>query len=346
MVSLEHLEERKRGILAAVVRAHIIAGAPVSSAIVARRSGHHVSSATIRNEMAGLEAAGYLFQPHTSAGRIPTAKGYEFYAQEVAAKARLRPADQQWINRNLGTEEGDTQALLARVPRVLSELCHSVGLILVPPLAGTVLDQVRFVRLDDQRVLAALVTRAGLVRDKVVATRERFRSDELERMSAYLNQHFRGWTLKAIRAEIDRRVEAERSQFLRQALTLCRESFDSSETSDALHVEGMAHLVERAEAVSPETLRELLAALEEKERLACLLKDCLESPEPPVRIVIGLQRLTPAMKDFAFIGARYGGGERATGSLGLLGPTRMDYARAIAAVAYVAALFDRLGTEN
>lgn len=345
-MSLEPLEERRRDILEAVVRAHILSGAPVSSAAIARRSGHQISPATIRNVMASLEAAGFLFQPHTSAGRIPTAKGFEFYAQEVAVTARLRPSDQKWINRNLASEEADAQARLTRVPHVLSVLCRGVGLVLVTPLAGTVLDQVRFVRLDDQRVLAVVVTRAGLVRDKVVATREHFRIEELERMGAYLNQHFRGWTLAAIRAEVDRRVAAERSQFLRQALTLCRESFDPADAPDDVHVEGMAHLVERAEAVSSETLRELLSALEEKERLARLLKDCLASPEPPVRIVIGLERLTPAMKDFAFIGARYGGGERPVGSLGLLGPTRMDYARTITAVAYVATLFDRLGMEN
>lgn len=345
-MTVEPIEGRQRDILAAVVRAHITTGAPVSSSAVAGRCGQAISSATVRNEMSDLEEAGYLFQPHTSAGRVPTAKGYEFYAQEVATKARLRPADQKWINRNLASEEADTQALLVRVPHVLSELCHGVGLVLVPPLAGTVLDQVSFVRLDDQRVLAVLVTRAGLVRDKVVRTRERFRGGELERMSTYLNQHFRGWTLKAIRAEIDRRVAAERSQFLRQALTLYRESFDPGDTPGDLHLEGTAHLLEQVEAVSPEALRELLAALEEKERLARLLEDCVESPEPPVHILIGLERLTPALKDFALIGARYGGGERPLGSLGLLGPTRMDYARVITAVGYVATLFDRVLTEN
>lgn len=342
----EALEERKRQILAAVVHAHIVTGAPVSSSNVARKSGMPISSATVRHEMASLEEAGYLHQPHTSAGRIPTARAYEFYAREVAAKARLSPADQKWIHRNLGAEKSDADQLLARVPHLLSELCHGVGLVLALPLAGTVLGQLRFVRLDDQRILAVVVSRAGRVRDKVVRTRERFRADELDRMSAYLNEHFRGWTLEAIRAEMERRVAAERSQFLRQAAALCRESFSPMDDRNELQMEGMAHLVEQVEAASPEALGELLQALEEKERLARLLSDCLETPESPLRIVIGLEQLTPAMKDFSLIGARYGREEGVFGSLGLLGPTRMDYARAITTVAYVATLFNRLLMEN
>ena len=356
------LDPRKREILALTVRTHIATGAPVPSSVVARRYGRRVSSATVRTEMASLEQGGYLQQPHTSAGRTPTAKAYEFYAQEVATKGHLRPADQKWIDHALAAPQADAEALLERVPHVLAELCHGVGLMLAPPLTGTALDQVRFVRLDDQRVLAVVVTRAGLVRDKVLRTRESFSADELGRMSAYLNQHFRGWTLEAIRAEMERRVAAERSRFLRQALALCRESFQPGEERSPLHMEGVAHLTEQLEAGKPEEWRELLQALEEKERLAELLGHCVEGPDQsekfsagqpekfsagqPVRVVIGLESLSPAMRDFALIGAPYGRGRGLVGSLGLLGRTRMDYDRAISAVAYVAALFDQVLMEN
>ncbi|MBI4467326.1 MAG: heat-inducible transcription repressor HrcA [Acidobacteria bacterium] len=343
---VEPLEGRKREVLAAVVRAHIATGAPVSSSRLVGRSGLPVSSATVRNVMASLEEEGYLNQPHTSAGRLPTAQAYEFYAREIAARARLRPADQKRINRYLAAEEGDASQLLGRVPHVLSELCHGVGLVFVPPLAATVLGQLRFVRLDDRRILAVVVTRDGRVRDKVVRARERYRTDELDCMSTYLNENFRGWGLEAIHAELERRLAAERSQFLRQAAALCQQTFDLGDEPSTVQMEGMARLVEQLEATDPQALRELLQALEEKERLARLLADCLESPEPPVRIVIGLERLTPAMKDLAFIGAPYGGQTGVVGSLGLLGPTRMDYARAITAVRYVATLFNRLFAEN
>jgi heat-inducible transcriptional repressor len=339
---VEPLGARRQEILEAVVRTHITTGEPVGSATIARQTGRMVSSATIRNEMAALEEAGYLRQPHTSAGRLPTAKAYEFYAQEVAGRARLRPADQVWINRRLPVRT-DAAELLERAPHVLAELLHGVGLVLAPPLTRTELEQVRFVALDDQRVLAILMTRSGLVRDKAIRARERLHPDELNRMSDYINRNFRGWTLEAARREIERRAEAERSEFLRRALALCRESFEAEAEAALLHLEGVAHLLEVADA-SPEELRQLLQAVEEKEQLARFLADCAESPEPPLRIWIGLERLGPAMNDFALVGARYGAAQ--PGLLGLLSRTRMDYARAISAVSYVATLFDRALAEN
>ncbi|MBI2956295.1 MAG: hypothetical protein HYY26_03165, partial [Acidobacteria bacterium] len=273
-------------------------------------------------------------------------KAYEFYAQEVALKARLRPSDEQWLRGQFPVEQSDAEELLARVPHALAELCHGVGLILLPPLARTVLEQVRFVPLDAHRVLAVVLTRTGLVRDKAVRTRQPFRPEELERMAAYLNEHFRGWTLEAIRREMEHRVAADRSEFLHQALNLCRESFDPEPPAEALHLEGVAHLLEPGREARPEELRRLLEALEEKERLARLLRDCVEAPEQPVRILIGLERLAPALKEFTLIGAPYGRSEASAGSLGLLGRTRMDYARAITAVSYLADLFDRALAEN
>lgn len=339
------LDSRKREILSLTVGTYIATGEPVPSAVVARKQGRRFSPATVRHEMSALEEAGFLHQPHTSAGRTPTAKAYEFYAQEVAARARLRPTDAEWIKRELDLEKQDPEALTARIPHVLAELCHGVGLVVVPPLGSTSLDQIRFVSLDESRVLAVVVSKSGLVRDKVVLTRERLRADELERMSAYLNGNFRGWTLSRIRAEMERRVAVERSGFLRQMLTLCSETFEPGDPNIELRLEGLAHLSQQDPA-SPEEWKELLQALEEKERLARLLSDCLESPEEPVKVMIGLQQLSPAIRNFALVGARYGGGADSYGSLGLLGRTRMDYARAVTAVAYVATLFDQFWAEN
>lgn len=336
------LDSRQQQILEAVVRTHISTGEPVGSATVARQTGRQVSSATIRHEMAALEEAGYLRQPHTSAGRLPTSKAYEVYAQEVAARARLRPADQVWINSQLPVERTDASELLARAPHVLAELLHGIGLVLLPALTRTELEQVRFVALDDQRVLAILMTRSGLVRDKAIRAREPLHADELDRMSDYINRNFRGWTLEAARREIERRAAGERSEFLRRALALCRESFDAEEDTALLHLEGVANLLEPSGA-SPEELHQLLQAVEEKERLARFLTDCVESPEQP-HVWIGLERLGPAMNDFALVGARYGAAQ--PGLLGLLSRTRMDYARAITAVGYVATLFDRALAEN
>lgn len=341
----ESLDDRKQQVLATVVQAHIETGAPVPSSVVARRLQQPISSATVRHEMAELEQMGYLQQPHTSAGRLPLAGAYEFYVNRVAATARLTPADRKWIERRLLASDDDGEGLWVRAPHVLAELCHGVGLLLATPLHRTALDQVRFVVLDGQRVLVVVVTRTGLVRDKVVHTREPLRPEQLERMGDYVNQQFRGWTLEAIRAEIERRVAAERSAFLQRALELCCQGF-ASEEGGALHVEGVAQLVEEVEAANPGALRGLLHALEEKERLARLLSDCLASPDQPLGIRVGLEQLSPAMKDFTLIAARPLRGDGPFGSLGLLGRTRMDYSRAVTAVTYLAALVDHMGAEN
>lgn len=340
------LDARKQQILSVVVQAHVATGSPVASSAVARRLGKPISSATVRHEMADLEQLGYLSQPHTSAGRVPSGKAYEFYANQVAANATLSPADQKRIRKALVAQETAPETLVARAPHVLSELCHGVGLVVSPPLTRTPLERVQFLGIGGGRILTVVMTRTGLVRDKMINTREHYRPEELERMSDYLNQNFRGWTMEAMRSEMEQRVEAERSHFLRHALALWSKSFDPQDERGTLHLEGAAHLLERAEAASPDELRELLQALEEKERLAHLLHDCLESGERPLGILVGLERLSPVMKDFILIGAPYGSGTQPLGSLGLLGRTRMDYKRAVTSVAYVALLFDRMLTEN
>ncbi len=161
------------------------------------------------------------------------------------------------------------------------------------------------------------------MRDKAIRTRVLLGADELGRMTDYINQHFRGWTLEAARREIERRAKAERSEFLRRALTLCEESFEPAEDTARLHCEGVAPLLERGSDARPEELRQLLEAVEEKERLALFLADCIESPEE-LSIWIGLERFSPAMKGFALVSARYGAGQPGSGLLGLLSRTRMD----------------------
>jgi heat-inducible transcriptional repressor len=232
---------------------------------------------------------------------------------------------------------------------VLAELCHAVALVLVAPFMQVSLEEVRFLPLSGQRVLAVVLTRAGRVAHKVVRTREPYSADELGRMTAYLNQNFRGWSLEAIRTEMERRVAAERSEFhrfLSQALALCQESCHSLAEPSELHLDGRAHLLEQGAQLDPEAVRELLQALEEKERLAQLLRDCVESAETRPLVRVGLEPLSPSLNEFVLIGAGYSSADGLTGTLGLVGPARMDYARAITAVSYVAALFSRALTAN
>ncbi len=336
---------REQDILSAVVQTHISTGAPVPSAEIARRHGK-ISSATVRNVMVKLERAGYLQQPHTSAGRVPTLKAYDFFAQQMAARARLSSRDQHHIDGLMAGDSRPAEEMIDRAPHALSEFCRGVGILALSPLSQSVLDEIRFVPLSGQRVVVVAVTRSGLLRDKVVHTEEPYTREELERMTAYVNRDFRGWTLKAIRKEMERRVSVERSRILEQAFLLCEESFGSVSGLDSLHLEGVVRLLEQTGAADPEVVRNLLQALEEKQRLAQFLGECVEGPEAQLRILVGLEDLSPAMKDFTLIGTSCGDKERPLGWLGFLGPARMDYARAITAVRYVATLLDRTVLPN
>ena len=339
-----NLTTREQRILSAAVRLHIQTGEPIPSSRVARKLGG-LSPASVRTVMARLEEFGFLRQPHTSAGRLPTLKAFDQYAQRLAGQARISARDRDRIDGlMLGKQDkvqDDVEHLLGRVPHTLSEFCGGVGLLIVSPLSHSVLARVRFVGLSRQRVLIVAETRSGLVRDKIVRTREPYDRGELDRMTEYLNDHFQGWTLSAIREEMGRRVQADRSRFLRQAADLCREGFDAEVEPAQLHFEGLARLLGQSDPTDGEALRELLNAVEEKERLVDFLGDCVEGTEPPLRIQVGLRELSPAMQQFVLIGASYGRKGQPLGWLGFLGPTRTNYERAIPGVRYVAGLIDR-----
>ncbi len=339
------LTSREQEILSAAVRLHIETGEPVPSVRIARNHGN-VSSATVRSVMVRLEKFGFLRQPHTSAGRIPTLKAFGRYAQQLAGQARISARDRSRIDGLMREDSGGLEELLGRVPHTLSEFCDGVGLLILAPLSQSVLARVRFIGLSSNRVLIVAETQSGLVRDKTIRTREPYDRGELERMTDYLNDHFQGWTLSAIRREMGKRVKADRSRFLRQAADLCARGFDAELEPAQLHFEGLARLLEQGNPADAGALQDLLNAVEEKERLVAFLTDCVAGSGTPVRVQVGLRELSPAMREFALIGAPYGGPGQPLGWIGFLGPARTNYERAIPGVRYVAALIDRSLPKN
>lgn len=345
MAKATPLEGRKREILTAIVRTFISTGEPVGSRTVSRRGHGRLSPATIRNVMADLEDEGFLDQPHTSAGRVPTAKAYRFYAEEMGAGTRLSRQEEELIAENL---RGGAEGMLERTSHVLSLVTHNLGMVLSPPLARTVLEQVRFVKLAAGQILVVLVSRGHLVHNKVIRVSQDFSRAELDQTANYLSREFAGWTLEAIRLEIQRRMQAERAQYdllLRNAILLCEQGLLESDRPAEVYVDGAAEIVAQTELADQHRLRELLRALEEKERLVRLLTDCIESPEPWVHVLVGLEKFVPGGKHFALISAPYRVSGQIVGSVGVLGPTRMEYDRAITAVSFVSSLMSEILAE-
>ena len=356
------ISPRERLVLTAIIELYIATGEPVASQAVARvfadREG--LSSATVRNVMAALGEEGLLEQPHTSAGRVPTAAAFRYYVEQIAQTGRLaaggpgvnaRPQVQNALSEARRGQIEDSfsgisgaNQYLERTSHVLALISQGLGVALASSTAGQVLEHIHFSRLASGRVLAVLVTQAGAVQDRVMALDREMTHVELETAARYLNENFRGWQVERIRAEVARRIEVEREAY-RQMLAaieeLCKKgALAAGENPPALFVDGIANLI-MAEH-DRERLRQMLLALEAKQRLVELLNAYVDGRQQEVRVVVGLDEASPAMQDLVLIGApaRLGGGN--LGTVALIAPTRIQYQEMIQAVSYIARLSERI----
>ena len=361
----------ERMVLTAIIELYIATGEPVASQSVAHffanREG--LSSATIRNVMATLGETGLLEQPHTSAGRVPTAAAFRYYVEQITRPemqvSQMAGAQAPGLNampqgspmseaRRGQIEESfsgvtSTNDYLERTSHVLALLSSGLGVALASSTAGQVLEHIHFSRLSTGRVLAVLVTQAGAVQDRVLALDRELTHLELETAARYLNENFRGWPVERIRAEVARRVELEKAayrQMLNSVEELCRKgALAGGEAGPAIFVEGMANLIAAEE--DRERLRQMLLALEAKQRLVELLTAYVDGRQQEVRVVVGPDlagqaEASQAMQDLVLIGApaRLGGAN--LGTVAVIAPTRIQYQEMIQAVRYIARLSERL----
>jgi len=343
-----HITTRQRAILTAVVESYISTGEPVASQNVAQALAN-VSSATVRNTMVELADAGLLEQPHTSAGRIPTAQAFRIYVEQLSGNDRIHPALLSSRSRSQidSSFEGiaGTQAFLERTSHVLATLSSGVGVALASADTADLLEHVHFSRLAIKKVLAVVVLKSGLVRDRVLALDRDLDLRELEAAARFLNENFRGWSVERVRLEIQQRTERERSEYQRM-LAAVKELWSGAvpEGKQQIYVEGVSNLM-MAPALGQEErerLREMLVALEAKERLVALLNAYVDARQESVRVVFDLDEYAPAMQGLVLIAApaRLHGENR--GAVGVIGPKRMQYEKTMNTVGYVAQLFDRM----
>ena len=341
----QNIGDREREILTAIVETFISTGEPVGSRMLSRGSREGLSPATIRNVMADLVDAGYLEQPHTSAGRVPSPSAYRYYVEQLSGKTQISKTDAGIIQDSLQGVT-DVQEFMERTSHVLSLISRNVGVAVAASGPKNALEHVYFSRLGDQKVLAVVVTKSGLVRDRMM--RLDLQQDDLDAAARYINENFRGWTLEKVRHEIARRIEKERSEYDR-LMTSVEQLYkqgvlSGDESAQVVFIEGTANLV--AGEQDRKRLQELLQALDEKQKLVELLGAYLDAKQEAVRVVIGLDEATPSMRNLVLIGAPARVGGEVMGSLAVLGPTRMDYQNTITAVSYIARLFDKILNES
>jgi heat-inducible transcriptional repressor len=335
-MSIEPLTPRSGRILATVVREYIQTGEPVASIAVARR-GLGLSSATVRNILSALERQGFVRQPHTSAGRVPTDRGYRFYVDLLLGARRPARSIEEVAERLRREAGGDplTHDLLAQVSHLLSTESHHVGFALAAPPEDARLDRIEFIPLAAAKVLVVVVARGGQITQKVVDLSEPMEAEELRRAAEYLNREFGGVPLSAVRSQVVARLMQERTLYDRlmaRALEIAGRTLEDS-TQHRLFVEGAASLLDDASSedggLPLGTLRALLGLMEEKQRLVRLLTEYLDGSG--LTVVIGAEHSDPQLQPFSLVTATYYDG-RSTGSVGVIGPRRMRYSKAIAMV--------------
>jgi heat-inducible transcriptional repressor len=340
--------ERHREVLRAIIRDYIATAEPVGSRAVSRRYAFNLSPATIRNIMADLEETGYLTQPHTSAGRVPTDQAYRYFVDSLIARRPLSRAEASRIEDRVRPVAGEVEELLRETSRALSLLSHHMGVVLAPRLEQTTFRGVECVPLAGSRVLVVLVAESGLVQHRVIPLDEAVGQDELDRISRLLTDMVSGLTLPQARELLVARMREEKALYdrlLQQALTLAHKTFEAEAGAEAeVYIGGAANIMREPEFADVEKMKGIFAAFEEKSKLVKILDACLAAEA--VTVIIGKEHQIREMRGFSLVTSPYRRGDRALGTLGVIGPTRMEYARVISLVDYTARLISRLLSEG
>jgi heat-inducible transcriptional repressor len=337
------LDPRHVEVLREIVRQHVQTGEPIGSATIARTGRLGLSPASIRHVMSELEELGLLSQPHTSAGRVPTDRAFRVYVDQMVRKPRMAAAHAKAIERALAGSGGEVEDLLGEASRQLSLFSHQVGLVLAPDLERLIVDQLEFVRLDRGRIMTVLVARSGVVHNRILHVDEALEPAELERIGRYLTDEFGGRTLPRMRELLARRLREDRATYDRimaRSLELGRKAVDFDESDAEVFVQGVSNLLTVPEFSDLDLARALFRTLEDKRKLIDLLSRLLEGPG--VKVVIGEENELSDLNRCSLVASTYRSGDGVMGTLGIVGPIRMPYGRAMALVDHLSRVLSRL----
>jgi len=333
---------RTKEVLHEIVEAYIETGEPVASRSIARRRKDPLSAASIRNIMADLDDEGYLCQPHTSAGRVPTEKAFRSYVQSLTLR-RLAAAEIERLKAEFGRLE-TVEARVEHTSRTLTEMTRGMGIAAAIPQASPALDQVELISLPDRRVLMVVITQDRAVRNRVVVLDQPIHSEELGSIRNYINRNFSGWTLESVRRELASRLEHASAAYdviLQKLTVLYSKGLLDIGADPEIHMEGVSNLIGLDLHLTKEKMRELFRALEEKKRVLELLDRFLEKPAGELAVQVGLGETHPIMRELSLIGLPVELPNGLSAVIAVLGPVRMNYARVMSAVQHVGWAFQK-----
>ena len=336
------LDPRAREVLREIVMQHIASGEAISSRSLAKCGRFNLSPASLRNVMADLEDLGYLAQPHTSAGRIPTGRGYRFFIDNLMRSRSLSTREREVIDDQVG-HASEIDQVLQLASSLLSKMSDQIGVVFTPTLLQFAIRSMDFILVADKKIMCVIVGTNGVVVNKVVETHYAFTREELEKIGRYITTEFAGCTLDLIRRRLIRMTEEERAQhdeMLQKAISLGIEAVnDVAPFNHELYVEGAASILNKPEFSDAASLRKTFLALQEKEKLIEILETCLS--EDGLQIRIGSETDFTQMHNFSIVARRYGSNAAPLGMVGIIGPMRMEYARMAPLVDYLGRALSR-----
>jgi heat-inducible transcriptional repressor len=336
------LDSRAREVLREIIVQHIASGEAISSRSLARCGRFQLSPASLRNVMADLEDLGYLQQPHTSAGRVPTDRGYRFFIDYLMKERFLTLEERSAIDEQVN-HASEIDEVMQLASRLLSKMSDQVGLVFMPTLLQFAIRSIDFVLVTETKIMCVIVGANGVVANKLIDTRMPFTRDELEKISRYITVEFNGMTLDAIRRRLIRMTEEERAQhdaMLQKTISLGIEAVnDVVPVEHELYVEGAASILTKPEFADASSLRKTFLALQEKEKLIHVLERFLE--EDGLQILVGSESDFTQVHNFSIVARRYGTGSAPLGMVGVIGPMRMEYARMAPLVDYLGRALSR-----
>lgn len=327
------LDDRRKSVLLEVVDDYIQNAEPVGSRSISKKRSQKLSAATIRNVMSDLEEMGYLHQPHTSAGRIPTDQGYQFYVDQfLNPQNLLKEVEDQTFD--YGTENHNLQDVLEIACGMLSKNSNQTGLVMLPTFSHTLFKHIEFIKVASDKALAVFYSDFGILQNKIIPLEKEMTQEELTSISNYLNEEFSGKSIQTIREELIYRLKNEREhydQLMKKAMDLSAKLFAEDLEKNPLLVEGALNLLDHPEFRSDlEKIKGLLKTLEEKSKLVNLLDRCLK--HDGMTILIGQDILDEEMEGCSLIAQNYQKGEENVGTLAIFGPKRMNYKKIISVV--------------
>jgi len=329
------LNQRTKDILFSLVHNYINTGGPVASRTVVKKTNLKLSPATVRNVLADLDDMGYLTQPHASAGRVPTDMGYRFYVNHLMDHIGHSKEDVDQVARHYVTlkRRREVDALFQETSQILSMVSHYVGLVLAPKLSNIIYNHMEFIRLSNHEILLILISQSGLVHSRLISTDMNMSQDDLNELTSYANEELCGLTLEGVRERIVRKMAADMQLYqnlLRKIFLADESSSEFFGTNGQIYMEGASNIVDLPEFSDLKRVKKILQAFERKSILVQLLDRSMDSEG--VVVYIGSENPMRILEDCSLVTANYKYKDKVVGTLGIIGPKRMDYSKVISVV--------------